>query len=184
MQGNLAPLKRNATWFILFGILVFALGVAGLGMTISLTLTSMLYFGILLLVRGAVEVLAAFRSRDWGGFFFHLISASIGAVAGLVMVTRPGMAAESITLFMGALFMVEGMMLLIAGLIYRFPSWGWTLANGVVTFALGLMLWQEFPFSGLYFIGTLIALEIMMTGANYIALGLFGRRLARELTVS
>jgi uncharacterized membrane protein HdeD (DUF308 family) len=85
---------------------------------------------------------------------------------------------------MGALFMVEGMMLLIAGLIYRFPSWGWTLANGVVTFALGLMLWQEFPFSGLYFIGTLIALEIMMTGANYIALGLFGRRLARELTVS
>lgn len=184
LQGNLAPLRKNANWFILFGVLVTILGIIGLGMTVSLTLTSMLYFGLLLLVRGAFELLAAFRSRDWGGFFFHLISASIGAVAGLVMVTRPGMAASTITLFLGALFMVEGMMLLFAGLIYRFPSWGWTLANGIVTFILGLMLWQEFPLSGFTFIGTPIAIEILMTGSNYIALGLFGRRLARELTVA
>ncbi|MBI1324593.1 HdeD family acid-resistance protein [bacterium] len=184
LQGNLAPLKKHATWFILFGILITLLGIVCLGMTVTLTLTSMMYFGLLLLVRGAFELLASFRSRDWGGFFFHLISASIGAVAGLVMVTRPGMAAETITLFLGALFMVEGMMLLFAGLIYRFPSWGWTLANGLITFVLGLMLWQEFPFSGLYFIGTLIAIEILMTGANYIALGLYGRRLARQLSLS
>ena len=56
------------------------------------------------------------------------------------MVTRPAMAAETITLFLGALFMVEGMMVLFAGLIYRFPSWGWTMANGLLTFLLGLML--------------------------------------------
>jgi uncharacterized membrane protein HdeD (DUF308 family) len=184
LQGNLLPLKRNATWFIIFGTLVTMLGIVGLGMTVALTLTSMFYFGALLLVRGGVEMVAAYRSREWGGFFFHLISASIGAVAGLVMITRPAMAAESITLFLGALFMVEGMMLLIAGVIYRFPSWGWTLANGLMTFVLGLMLWQEFPFSGYWFIGTLIALEIIVTGVSYIALGLFGRRLARELTVS
>lgn len=183
MQGNLLPLKRNATWFMIFGILVTLLGFVGLGMVVSLTLTTMIYFGVLLLVRGGVELLAAYRSREWGGFFFHLISASIGAVAGLVMVTRPGMAAETITLFIGTLFMVEGMMLLFAGLIYRFPSWGWTLANGLITFALGMMLWQEFPFSGMWFIGTLIALEIISTGASYIALGLFGRRLARELSL-
>jgi uncharacterized membrane protein HdeD (DUF308 family) len=184
MQGNLLPLKRNATWFIIFGALITVLGFVGLGMVVSLTLTSMVYFGILLLVRGGVELIAAHRSREWGGFFFHLISASIGAVSGLVMVTRPAMAAETITLFLGALFMVEGMMVLFAGLIYRFPSWGWTMANGLLTFMLGLMLWQEFPFSGYWFIGTLIALEIIITGASYVALGMFGRRLARELTVS
>jgi len=185
LQGNLLPLKRNATWFIIFGTLVTLLGIVGLGMTVALTLSSMFYFGALLLVRGGVEIVAAYRSREWGGFFFHLISASIGAVAGLVMITRPAMAAESITLFLGALFMVEGMMLLIAGVIYRFPSWGWTLANGLATFVLGLILWQDFPhFDGYWFIGMLIALEIITTGVSYIALGLFGRRLARELTVS
>lgn len=183
LQGNLLPLKRNATWFIIFGTLITIIGIIGMGMTVALTITSMFYFGVLLLVRGVVEIVAAYRSRDWAGFFFHLISASIGAVAGLVMITRPAMAAESITLFLGALFMVEGMMLLIAGMIYRFPSWGWTLANGFMTFVLGLMLWQEFPFSGYWFIGTLIALEIIVTGVSYIALGLFGRRLARELTI-
>ena len=76
-------------------------------------------------------------------------------------------------------------MLLIAGVIYRFPSWGWTLANGLATFVLGLILWQDFPhFDGYWFIGMLIALVIITTGVSYIALGLFGRRLARELTVS
>ena len=184
MQGNLLPLKRNATWFLFFGTLITLLGVAGLGMVVSLTLAPMVYFGILLLVRGGVELVAAHRSRDWGGFFFHLISASIGAVAGLVIVTGPGRAAESITLFLGALFMVEGMMVIFAGLIYRFPSWGWTMANGFLTFILGLMLWQEFPTSGNTFIGTLISLEIIITGVSYIALGIFGRRLARELSIS
>jgi uncharacterized membrane protein HdeD (DUF308 family) len=183
MHGNLLPLKRNANWFIFFGLIITLLGIAGLGMVVGLTLTSMIYFGVLLLVRGGVELLAAYRSREWAGFFFHLISAAIGAVAGLVMITRPGMAAETITLFLGALFMVEGMMLLFAGVIYRFPSWGWTLANGLITFVLGLMLWQEFPFSGMWFIGTLIAFEIISTGASYLALGLFGRRLARELAL-
>ena len=183
MHGNLLPLKRNANWFSFFGVIVTILGIKGLGMVVSLTLTSMIYFGVLLLVRGGVELLAAYRSREWAGFFFHLISASIGAVAGLVMVTRPAMAAETITLFIGTLFMVEGMMLIFAGLIYRFPSWGWMLANGLITFILGLMLWQEFPFSGLWFIGTLIAFEIITTGVSYVALGLFGRRLARELAL-
>lgn len=114
MHGNLLPLKRNANWFIFFGLIITLLGIAGLGMVVGLTLTSMIYFGVLLLVRGGVELLAAYRSREWAGFFFHLISAAIGAVAGLVMITRPGMAAETITLFLGALFMVEGMMLLFA----------------------------------------------------------------------
>lgn len=182
MHGNLLPLKRNANWFIFFGVIVTLLGITGLGMVVTLTLTSMIYFGVLLLVRGGVELLAAYRSREWAGFFFHLISASIGAVAGLVMVTRPAMAAETITLFIGTLFMVEGMMLIFAGLIYRFPSWGWMLANGLITFILGLMLWQELR-SGLWFIGTLIALEIITTGVSYVALGLFGRRLARELAL-
>ena len=84
MHGNLLPLKRNANWFIFFGVIVTILGITGLGMVVSLTLTSMIYFGVLLLVRGGVELLAAYRSREWAGFFFHLISASIGAVAGLV----------------------------------------------------------------------------------------------------
>ena len=67
MQGNLLPLKRNATWFIIFGALITVLGFVGLGMVVSLTLTSMVYFGILLLVRGGVELVAAHRSREWGG---------------------------------------------------------------------------------------------------------------------
>lgn len=185
-QSSIMPLKRNANWFIFFGILICIVGFAGLGvgMTVTLTIVGMKYYGILLLIRSGIEIVASYRSRDWGGFFFHLISASIGAIAGIVMVTRPMMAAQTITLFLGALFMVEGMQLLIAGIIYRFPSWGWTLANGILTFALGLMLWQEFPMSSLLFIGTMIAIETIVTGARYIALGIFGRRIARELTVA
>src|SRR5262249_40373161 len=33
------------------------------------------------------------------------------------------------------------------------PKWGWAFFDGIVTLALGILIWAEWPWSGLWFLG-------------------------------
>jgi uncharacterized membrane protein HdeD (DUF308 family) len=55
--------------------------------------------------------------------------------------------------------------------------WGRMLFNGVVTLALGVMIWRQWPLSGLYLVGLFLGINLVISGASYISLGLRARRL-------
>jgi uncharacterized membrane protein HdeD (DUF308 family) len=49
--------------------------------------------------------------------------------------------------------------------------------NGVVTLALGVLIWRQWPLSGLYVVGLFLGIYLVVSGASYISLGLSVRRL-------
>jgi uncharacterized membrane protein HdeD (DUF308 family) len=51
------------------------------------------------------------------------------------------------------------------------------LVNGIVTLLLGVLIWRQWPFSGLYVIGLFLGINLIISGAGYITLGLNARRL-------
>jgi len=52
--------------------------------------------------------------------------------------------------------------------------------NGIVALALGLMIWLQWPSSSIWAIGTLVGVNLLLTGITRLMVGLTGRRLTRH----
>jgi len=63
-------------WFLAFGIGLVALGVAAVARAFTATIASMLFFGWLLLIAAAIEIVQAVMVGHWAGFFHHLLAAN------------------------------------------------------------------------------------------------------------
>jgi len=58
------------------------------------------------------------------------------------------------------------------------PGWGLLLAGGVISLLVGVMLYLMLPWSGLWVVGTLIAVELIFHGVSWIQFGLTLRKTA------
>jgi uncharacterized membrane protein HdeD (DUF308 family) len=61
----------------------------------------------------------------------------------------------------------------------RYPHWGWSLANGIITLALGVMLLRALPAASLYFLGILIGIDLIFHGMSWLMFGFGVHQLAR-----
>ena len=115
-------------WFLAFGIGLVVLGVAAVARAFTAAVASMLFFGWLLVIAAAIEIVQAVMVGHWAGFFHHLLAAILFGVTGLLLVTRPLITAEALTLVMAVFFLIGGLFELIGSLIVALPGCG--LAGG------------------------------------------------------
>ena len=108
----------------------------------------------------------------WVGFFQHLLPAILFGIAGLLLVTRPAISAEVLTLFMAMFFLVGGLFQIIASMMLGLPGWGWHVADGVITLTLGLLVLAQWPASGLWVIGLFVGIDLIFYGGAWIQLAL------------
>ena len=88
------------------------------------------------------------------------------------MIEHPLRAAEVFTLLIAALLLVGGAIRVCYALIDRFPGWVWMLLNGVVTLVLGIMIWRQWPQSGLWVIGLFVGIDLILNGWSWVMLAL------------
>ena len=159
-------------WFLAFGIALLALGVAAVVRSVLATVATMLFFGWLLLLASGVEIAQAVLVGHWAGFFHHLLAAILFGIVGLILVTKPVISAEALTIFMASFFLIGGLFQLIASIVVALPGWGWQAADGIITFILGALVLAQWPVSGLWVIGLFVGIDLIFYGAAWIALAL------------
>jgi uncharacterized membrane protein HdeD (DUF308 family) len=159
-------------WFLVFGILLVALGIAAVARAFTATIASMLFFGWLLVIACGVEVVQAVMVGHWAGFFHHLLAAILFGVVGVLLVTRPLISAEAITFVMGIFFLIGGLFQLIASFAVSLPGWGWQALDGIITIILGALVLAQWPASGLWVIGLFIGIDLIFYGWAWIALAM------------
>jgi uncharacterized membrane protein HdeD (DUF308 family) len=76
-------LRRRWGWFLVLGILMLILGTIALIIAPAATLSTVLGLGWLIVFRGVIEAIHAFRMRKWGGIFLHLTPGILGVSIGL-----------------------------------------------------------------------------------------------------
>jgi uncharacterized membrane protein HdeD (DUF308 family) len=173
---QIPSLKVNWSWFLGLGILLILLGTGIIGSSYYATIFSMILFGIFLLGAGIVQIFHAFLARKWSGLFLSLFLGLLYIVTGFLCLAKPATAAISITLWIAAFLLIAGLFKMIVALVLRFNEWSWVFFNGVVTFILGLMIYLEWPLSGLWVIGLFIGVDLILAGWSWVALALAGRR--------
>ena len=167
-----AEIVNNWGWFLAFGLALVLLGVLAIVRSVAATVVSMLFFGRLLLFAAGIEVVQAIMVGKWAGLFQHWLSAALFGVLGALIIWRPMVTAEILTLLIGAFFLVAGAFQLITPFVISLPEWGWHALNGLITFVLGILILAQWPVSGLWVIGLFLGIELVFYGAAWVAVAL------------
>ncbi|MDE3180604.1 MAG: HdeD family acid-resistance protein [Acidobacteriota bacterium] len=169
-------LRRNWGWLLALGILLLILGIIAIVDSVSFTVISMFLFGWVLLVAGIIEAVQAFRHRRGGHLFLHALNAALSIIVGLMLIRHPLAGALVVTLLLAAYFTVAGIFRIVYALSFRVKAWGWALADGVITFILGIFVWLQWPVSGLWIIGLFIGIDLIVAGWSEVMLAVAARR--------
>ena len=169
---ELEEVRKRWGWLLFLGIVMVVLGTIAFFIMPAATVGTVLVLGWLLVFSGVMETIQAFRERKSGGLFLHLIGGVLGVLVGLLVVTHPVAGALAWTLLFASFFTVIGIFRLVAAIRLKFPNWGWAVFDGVITTALGLLLWLEWPWSGLWFMGLAVGISLILRGWSYIMFAL------------
>ena len=151
-------------WVIFAGIASMVLGTAAIIYNSTATIASVIVFGWVLMFVGFMQIAHAFQVRNWSGFFLYLLDGIIRTTVGTLIVLYPDAGAQSITLLVSFYFIVGGLFKTIASIALQFPSWGWSVAAGVISVALGVMLAAHWPTTSTWFIGFAVGVDLILYG--------------------
>ena len=160
-------------WMLALGIIMVILGTIGLGMTFALTIASVWFFGILLLIGGVIQLVDAFMCKGWKSILWHILIALLYLAGGAVIIRDPVLASTTFTLFIAGVLVGAGIFRIIIAFQMRgIPGWVWVLIGGIAAIALGIMIFAQWPVSGLWVIGLFVAIEMLFNGWSQIMIAL------------
>ena len=174
-------LQKRWMWFFGLGVVLIVLGAIALGASVFVTLASMLLIGWLLIAGGVLEVIHAFACKEWSGFFIDLLSGLLYVAVGFMIVANPEISAISLTLLIALFLIFGGTFKIAVAITSRYQHWGWLLLSGVVTLALGIMIWRQWPLSGLWVVGLFVGIDMILNGWSLVMLGIAAKRLSSRL---
>jgi uncharacterized membrane protein HdeD (DUF308 family) len=171
--------------FLVKGIVLVVLGILAIVVPQIATLTFTFLVGWLLLISGAVGLVATFMSRQTPGFWWSLLSAVLAIIVGLLLLARPVIGAISLTYLLIVFFVIEGVAAIMFGLEHKKElsgRWAWMLVTGIIDLVLAVMILTGLPSTAEWAIGLLIGINLLFGGTSLIAMALHGRSEAGAAT--
>ena len=174
-SGSLGTFK---TFAIAEGILLIVLGILALVFPVIASVWTTVVIAVLFLVGGLVGWISNLaRSGRMGRWicFWRLVVSTLFLVAGASMISNFGDTADALqqvaafALAIGIVFLVEGLVAFFSGLAHaKRPGAGWAIANGVITFILGLLIVTLKFWGLLWVLGTLVGISFLFSGLELI----------------
>jgi len=174
---------KNWKWLLVLGIIFVILGFIGLGRVFALTVASVFFFGILILIGGAVQLFESFKCKGWKSILLHVIIAILYFLIGIEFITNPMLASAVLTLILAIGFILVGIVRIVMAIQVRgTANWFWLLFSGIISVMMGLIIAARWPVSGLFIIGLFVAIELIFHGWSYILVALAARKVLNTAT--
>ena len=172
-----AAIAQHRTWFFILGALLALAGVLAIVFPLAGTLAVEVWAAAAFLVAGAAQIVHAFATREWRGLALSLLIGALYVIAGVLLWLNPLRGAVALTLVVAAAITVGGIFEVALGLRLRPASgWGWMVASGVLGIVAGLLIWQQLPGSAAWVLGLLLGMNLISSGASFIALAAMAGR--------
>ena len=151
--------------FVPLGIFsIFAPTFSGIAVT--------LLVGCLLIMSGVIQTYFAVKNRNW-----HLLTGLFGVVSGIVMVMVPDIGLQVLTILLACFFAISAVSEVVLAFKLR-PGRGWTwmIFDGIVSLTFALIIVLQWPLSGLWAVGVLVGVRLIMLGWALTAIGSSGEQ--------
>jgi uncharacterized membrane protein HdeD (DUF308 family) len=178
LRSPLGVVKKITGWYLAAAVLfivlgIFAIiepGIAGLGVT--------LLVGWILALGALFHFIAAFKGGGAKQVIFQVLIGIVYGIGGFYFLTHTIMASGTLTLLLGGIILAEGVIEIVSYFRLRSEgASGWLLLNGIITLALGALILFHWPSSTVWAIGTLVGVNLLMTGITRLMFGLAVRKL-------
>jgi len=167
---DIKKIQENSKWFLILGIVLILFGFIGISCSFLVTKVFMTVLSILLMIAGVAQISHVVVSPRWQAGILKLFLGLIYVVAGISFIKNPIEAGIIFTYIIAVFLVVSGILKAIISLNHNYSKeWSIGLFSGVLSVILGIMLLANWPFSGIWFIGFVISLEMIFTGWTYIA---------------
>lgn len=175
-----STLRAQWGWMLVLGACLLVLGILAVIYSLAFTIASVLVFGWILVIAGIIGGVQAIRHRANGHLFLYVLNAVLSIVLGVMLLRSPVAGAVMLTLLLAMYFIVAAVFRIVAAFHMRGVSgWGWMLFDGIITLILGILIWSQWPVSGLWVIGLFIGIDLIVVGWSQVMMALAVRTLPK-----
>jgi uncharacterized membrane protein HdeD (DUF308 family) len=169
----MSTFSTSRTGFLISGILFTILGIIALRYSYASTIIAIQILGALYTAAGLAELFYAFKSSGPKSVLWRFALGAIYLIIGLFMLIKPLANALSLTLILALLLAATGIYRIYDAIVHNVPYKLWRIINGIISIIIGILLWMQWPYSGIWFIGMLLGIELLVSGLTSIAIALF-----------
>ncbi len=163
--------RRTSPTGTILGTALVILGILALVAPLLSGLAVTVVAAVLLTAAGVTRLSWAFGAASFGRGVLTFLLGGLMILGGLVMLAAPLVGLAWLTVMLAAYFLVDGVMDIVAAIRIR-PAehWSWMLVGGLVSLLLAAVIWRQWPISGLWAVGMLVGLRLLVAGFEMIAL--------------
>ena len=180
-QTQTAPVdifKRVTGLSIGLAVLMIVLGFAAMLKPFAASLGISLFIAWIIVFSGVVHIVYAFAAQSAGSFLWRTLIGVAYIAGGVYLLKNPSIALASFTLMLAAILIAEGVFQLITFFQLRvLPGSGWILFDAVLTLILGGLIAYPWPGSSLWAIGTLVGVNLIISGFTRLMYSVAARNL-------
>jgi uncharacterized membrane protein HdeD (DUF308 family) len=174
LAEGIKVLRGKWGWIVALGVVFLIAGFIALGSAVAATASAVMIIGIMMIMGGAAEIVAAFSVKGWGKFAVWMLLGLLYVGAGIIALMNPFAAATILTLMLGAALVAGGVLRIFLAFSMKSAGkpWGWVVVSGLVTLLLGAMIIAQWPASSFFVLGIFLGIDLIFIGSGWVTMGL------------
>ncbi len=176
LSGGGIIVKKASGWFIAMVFVFIAMGVLAIIVPGVVGLAVAVMAGWLLIFGGAAHLVAAFSGGGVGRVLWQALIGFAYVLGGFYFVMHPLIGLGSLTLLLAGVLLAETIFEVITYIrMHSARGSGWLLLDAFFALVLGGLIWDGWPSSSVWAIGTLVGVKLILTGTSRLAFALAPR---------
>ena len=179
---NKKPLP-GTRYLMIVGVVLMVCGVVAIVMPALAGTAVVMVIGVLLLLTGVVQFVHGLRMHSLLHKLMPMVLGVITTICGIAVLAHPFFGMSVLALILAVFFFLEGAWKMLAAFSYRSArGWPTMFASGALAVVLGFLILQQWPLSGLWAVGILVGVDLLITGASMLVLGVTMRKALAVMT--
>jgi uncharacterized membrane protein HdeD (DUF308 family) len=182
MDSSSKTAGPDGTGLSILGVVAIVAGMFCMLMPGLTGLSIITFVGVLVLITGVVRMIWAFKAGSLGKGLFVFAVGGLTLLAGIALLAHPVFASGVLTIILAIYFFADGISEVANGARLRpEPGSGWLIFAGIVSILLGIMIWRQYPVSGMWAIGVLFGIKLFFVGLIMVTGGSVVRKITKEI---
>jgi uncharacterized membrane protein HdeD (DUF308 family) len=180
---NVASIAKKAVgWSIFVSVIMIVAGLLAIAMPREAGLAVNIFVGWMLVFAALAHFVFAWFTRRTGSVLLKVLLGILYLCVAVYLLEHPTRGLATLTLALAFYLLIEGIAEIVLFFQHRpASSSGWFLIDGIITLILGVMIWQSWPSSAEWVLGTIVGISIFFSGVTRLMISLAARRIVTKV---